>query len=331
MTRSMLPPPPPPPPAASAPPPPVVVDHVSKWFGDLVAVSDVSFTVGSGVTALLGPNGAGKSTVMRMLCGLTAPSKGELRVLGRDPRADLELTRRIGIVPQQEGIFESLTAFEFVRLAGVLHEVPEPDIAAVEALALVELDPHDQRKLPTYSKGMRQRVKVAQALVHSPEVIVLDEPLTGLDPRQRLHMIDLFHRLGAEGRCVIVSSHVLDEVERFGSRVLVIAQGRLAAEGDFRAIRELMDDRPLRVRVRTDQPRALASRLIAGTAAIGVRAGDDGSLLVDTVDAATFRRVIARDARDVGARLYEVKTLDDDLESVFRYLVDPAARAGGMR
>lgn len=309
----------------------MVAQHVSKWFGDLVAVSDVSFSVGPGVTALLGPNGAGKSTMMRMLCGLTAPSQGQIRVLGRDPRADLELTRHIGIVPQQEGIFESLTAFEFVRLAGVLHELPDPDTAAVQALAVVELDPHDTRKLPTYSKGMRQRVKVAQAIVHQPQVIVLDEPLTGLDPRQRLHMIDLFHRLGDEGRCVIVSSHVLDEVERFGSRVLVIAQGRLAAEGDFHAIRGLMDDRPLRVRVRTDRPRALASRLIAGPAAIGVRAGNDGALLVDTVDAATFRTIIAREARDVGARLYEVKTLDDDLESVFRYLVDPAARAGGMR
>jgi ABC-2 type transport system ATP-binding protein len=160
---------------------------------------------------------------------------------------------------------------------------------------------------------------------------VLDEPLTGLDPRQRLHMINLFHRLGDEGRCVIISSHVLDEVERFGSRVLVIAQGRMAAEGDFHAIRNLMDDRPLRIRVRTDQPRALASRLIAGPGAIGVRAGRDGSLLVDTVDVATFRTTIARDARDVRARLFEVTTLDDDLESVFRYLVDPAARAGGRQ
>lgn len=305
------------------------MQNVSKWFGDLVAVSDVSFTIGPGVTALLGPNGAGKSTMMRMLCGLTAPSQGTIRILGQDPRSELGLSRRIGIVPQQDGIFESLTAFEFVKLAGVLHEIDDPAGAATEALGVVELDPHDKRKLPTYSKGMRQRVKVAQALVHQPPVIVLDEPLTGLDPRQRLHMINLFHRLGDEGRCVIVSSHVLDEVERFGSRVLVIAQGRLAAEGDFRAIRSLMDDRPLRIRVRTDQPRLLASRLISGPGAIGVRAGADGSLLVDTVDVAVFRTSIATEARDVGARLYEVVTLDDDLESVFRYLVDPAARAGG--
>ena len=157
--------------------------------------------------------------------------------------ATSQLTRQIGIVPQQEGIFERLTAREFVRLAGVLHEVDDPDGAAVHALDVVELDPSDTRRLPTYSKGMRQRVKVAQAIVHDPQVLVLDEPLTGLDPRQRLHMIELFQRLGRDGKCVLISSHVLDEVERFGSRVLVIAQGRLAAEGDFRAIRGA-DGRP---------------------------------------------------------------------------------------
>jgi ABC-2 type transport system ATP-binding protein len=303
--------------------PPIVVDHVSKWFGDLVAVSDVSFTVAAGVTALLGPNGAGKSTMLRMLCGLTAPSQGTVRVLGHDPRAELQLARQIGIVPQQEGIFERLTAHEFVSLAGVLHGLDDPDRAATRSLEVVELDPDDPRPLPSYSKGMRQRVKVAQAIVHDPQVLMLDEPLTGLDPRQRLHMIDLFHELGRAGKCVVVSSHVLDEVERFGSRVLVIAQGRLAAEGDFRAIRDLMDDRPLSIRVRTDRPRELASLLISGPAAVGVRAVGTEALVVDTDDAAAFRTSIASGARQVGARLYEVTTLDDDLESVFRYLVDP--------
>jgi ABC-2 type transport system ATP-binding protein len=307
---------------------PVVVEQVSKWFGDLVAVSDVSFAVPAGVTALLGPNGAGKSTLIRMLCGLTRPSQGTVRVLGRDPHADVDLAGSIGLVPQQEGVFETLNAFEFVRLAAVLHRVEQPDAAAAAALATVELDPHDTRRLPTYSKGMRQRVKVAQAIVHQPAVIVLDEPLTGLDPRQRLHMIDLFQRLGAEGRCVIVSSHVLDEVERFGSQVLVIAQGRLAAVGDFHAIRALMDDRPLRLRVRTDRPRELAGRLVTGAAVKAVQVGE-ATVVIDTGDVVAFRHAIAREARDLGARLYEVVALDDDLESVFRYLVDPAARAGG--
>ena len=306
----------------------VVVENVSKWFGDLVAVSDISFHVSPGVTALLGPNGAGKSTMMRMLCGLTSPSIGTVRVLDRDPRHDLDVTRRIGIVPQQEGIFEMLNAFEFVRLAAILHDLPDPDAAAVQALHVVELDPHDRRRLPTYSKGMRQRVKLAQAIVHDPAVIVLDEPLTGLDPRQRIHMIDLVHQLGAHGRAVIVSSHVLEEVERFGSRVLVIAQGRLAAVGDFHAIRDLMDDRPLRVRVRTDKPRELASRLMWGDTAVGVRVDADGDVLVDTIEVARFRRGLAPMAQELGARLYEVAPLDDDLESVFRYLVDPASQGG---
>jgi len=301
----------------------IVVDGVSKWFGDVVAVSDVSFTVGPGVSALLGPNGAGKSTMLRMLTGLTPPAQGTVRVLGGDPRVDLSLSRRIGLVPQQESLFDVLRALEFVRLAAVLHGLPDADAAARRALGVVELDPDDTRHLAAYSKGMRQRVKVAQALVHDPEVIVLDEPLTGLDPRQRLHMVGLFRQLGDEGRCVVVSSHVLDEVERFGSRVLVMAQGRLAATGDFRAIRELMDDRPHRVRVRTSNPRAVASGLLDASAAVGVRVDEQtGAVLVDTTDVTAFRRSIAVIARDRSARLFEVVALDDDLDAVFRYLVE---------
>jgi len=300
----------------------IEVDHVSKWFGDVVAVSDVSFRVGPGVTALLGPNGAGKSTVLRMLCGLTPPSKGTVRVLGGDPRRDLELSRRISIVPQQEALFEGLSAYEFVHLAGVLSGVADPDAATRASLALVDLDPDDDRAVGSYSKGMRQRVKVAQALVDHPEVIVLDEPLTGLDPRQRLHLIAIFQRLGEAGRCVVVSSHVLDEVERFGSRVLVMAQGRLAAEGDYHAIRELMDDRPHRVRVRSDDPRRLAAGLLGADGVVGVRLEGPDATVIDTVDASSLRRLVAVVARDGGIRLHEVTPLDDDLESVFRYLVE---------
>ncbi|MCU1484533.1 MAG: transporter ATP-binding protein [Actinomycetia bacterium] len=298
----------------------IVADRVSKWFGDVVAVSDVSFRVGPGVTALLGPNGAGKSTVLRLLCGLTRPSQGTVEVLGEDPHGDPELYRRIGLVPQQEAVFGTLTGRHFVRLAAELQGLPSPDEAAAAALRDVDLDPDDRRPLTTYSKGMRQRVKVAHALVHDPEVVMLDEPLEGLDPRQRLHLIDLFRRLGGEGRCVVVSSHVLDEVERFGSRVLVIAQGRLAAEGDFHDIRALMDDRPHRLRLRTDRPRELAAALIAGGAVVGVELDDD-TLLVETIDVAAFRRAVAPQAKAVGARLHELVPLDDDLESVFRYLV----------
>ena len=317
---------PPPPPGASSskqasPPPMVQAAGVSKWFGDLVAVSDVSFSIGAGVTALLGPNGAGKSTMLRMMCGLAKPSNGSVTVLGQNPRADIAVLGRIGMAPQQESLLDYLSGQEFVELAAQLHHVPNPDEAARQAIQTVELDPYDPRKLSTYSKGMRQRIKLAQAIVHDPLVIALDEPLTGLDPRQRREMIQLFHRLGSEGKCVIVSSHVLDEVERFGSRVLVIAQGRLAAEGDFREIRNLMDDRPLRISIRTDQPRALAIALLDRGAISGCRLEADDSVVVDTADAVAFRRAVAPAARDQDASLLEIRPLDDDLESVFRYLV----------
>jgi ABC-2 type transport system ATP-binding protein len=301
--------------------PRVVAENVSKWFGALVAVSDVSFDIGAGITALLGPNGAGKSTMFRMLCGLARPSKGTVRILGRDPRADTGVTRMIGLVPQQESVFEPLTARQFVALSARLHGLRDPERAAGAALEQVGLDPSDRRRLPAYSKGMRQRVKVAQAIIHDPAVLVLDEPLTGLDPRQRADLVVLFRRLGSEGRCVIVSSHVLDEVERLGSQVLVMSQGRLAAAGDFRELRALMDDRPMRIRVRTDRPRELAGALLERGTAVGVRLDGDEVLELDTRDARALAHALAPVARDRHARLYEVNPLDADLEGVFRYVV----------
>jgi ABC-2 type transport system ATP-binding protein len=299
----------------------VSASGVSKWFGSIVAVSDVSFEIGAGVTALLGPNGSGKSTLLRLLCGLARPSAGSVSVNGRDPRVDLGITREIGLAPQQESVFEPLTAREFVRLSAVLQRLPDPDAAAVAALETVELDPADRRKLPTYSKGMRQRVKLAQAIVHDPSVIVLDEPLSGLDPRQQLHMIELFHQLGAAGRCVIVASHVLEEVARFGSNVLVLAKGKLAASGDYRHIRALMDDRPRRVLVRTTEPQRLGAELVRTGAAVGVRIDGADRLVLDTEDARSLGRALAPVARAQGATVLEVRAVDEDLEDVFRYLV----------
>ena len=309
-----------------APPPtPVVgtvtVERASKWMGPVVALSDVTFSVGPGVTALLGANGAGKSTLLRILCGLTSPSQGTVRVLGQDPRTSLALRRRIGLVAQQENLFEALTGVDLVRLSAGLHDVPGADAAAVDAVRLVDLDPDDRRPVRTYSKGMRQRIKVAVTLVHQPDVVFLDEPLEGLDPRQRLRMIELFARLGAEGRTVLVSSHVLDEVERFGSNVLVLANGRLVAEGDFRGIRNLMDDRPHRLRVRTDSPARLGAGLLSGGAVVGVWVESPQSLLVDTTTVGAFRRAVVSVAAQSHSRLLEVTALDDDLDSVFRYLV----------
>ena len=300
--------------------PTIEVRDVGRWFGSVVALSGVSFDLRPGVTALLGPNGAGKSTLFRILCGLANPSQGSVRILGQDPRANPSLARRIGIAPQQEGLFERQTIREFVEVAARLNRLPDPVGAARAAIVNVELDPDDTRPLGAYSKGMRQRVKLAQALVHDPEILVLDEPLEGLDPRQRLRAIELFASLGAEGRTVVVSSHVLDEVERFGSRVLVIAQGRLVAEGNFHDIRDLMDDRPRLLRVGTDRPALVAAGLLAAGAVQGARV-TDRSVDVETNDAASFRRSVARVAKDADARLTEVVALDDDLESVFAYLV----------
>jgi ABC-2 type transport system ATP-binding protein len=224
-------------------------------------------------------------------------------------------------MPQQEGVFEPLTAREFVTLSARLHGLADPSGAAVAALEMVELDPSDSRRLPSYSKGMRQRVKVAQAIVHDPAVLVLDEPLTGLDPRQRMDMVALFRRLGGEGRWVIGASHGLGEVERLGSQVLLMSQGRLAAAGDFHELRALMDDRPMRIRVRTDRPRELGGALLEAGTAVGVRLEEDEVLELDTRDARALAHVLAPVARERGARLFEVHPLDADLEGVFRYVV----------
>lgn len=311
--------------AAPLPPPPrppvLTVDHVSKWFGDVVAVSEVSFQVWPGVTALLGPNGAGKSTMLRMIAGLAPPSQGSVSVFGADPRTDRTARGRIGIVPQQETLFQEQRAIDFVALSGVLNHVEDPEGRARHNLEQVELDPDDTRPISTYSKGMRQRVKFAQALIHEPSLLLLDEPLTGLDPRQRLHMTKLIRELGESGVCVIVSSHVLEEVERLGSDVMVIAQGRLAARGDFHGIRDLMDDRPHRIRVHASNPRLLASALVATTGISGLTVIAEEALIVDTDDARRFRRSIASIARDIGVTITELQPLDDDLESVFKYLV----------
>ncbi len=299
---------------------PVVFNEVSKWFGPVVAVSDVSFTIGNGITALLGPNGAGKSTVMRLLCGLTKPSSGTVLIYGANPREDRSVFGRIGLVPQQETVLEPITCLRFVTITAQLSGVANPEAAARDAVSLVELDPDDARPLAEYSKGMRQRVKLAAAIVHHPSLLILDEPLNGLDPRQRLRMIEIFHELGTGDRCVIVTSHVLEEVERFGSRIILIAEGRLAAEGEYSEIRSLMEDRPLRVRVGTNEPRQLASALVGSESVRSLTVvGND--LLAEVVDIATFRRLLPRLGVDIGASIHEITPLDEDLESVFRYLV----------
>jgi ABC-2 type transport system ATP-binding protein len=304
----------------------IVVRNLSKWYGDVVAVSDVTFGVEPGVTALLGPNGAGKSTTLEMLTGLLAPSTGTIRVLGKPARGDVTLYRQVGLVPEQETIYPFLTGYEFVRLNAVLQKLPDPDAATRRALEIVELVADAERPIKGYSKGMRQRIKVAAALAHDPQVILMDEPLNGTDPVQRAHLITLIRRLGAEGRTVLVSSHVLYEVERFADRILVIARGKLAAAGDFHAIRDKMDEHARAVQVRCSDPRRLAAALVQAPITISVRLEPPRDelapgLVIETSDVRAFYGIVAKVAQHQQVRLYEVAALDDSLASVFAYVV----------
>ena len=297
----------------------VEVADASVWFGQKVALSELSCSFGPGVTGLLGPNGAGKSTLMRAITGLIGVNAGRVLVDGRDPRTDRDVQGRIALVPEDESVPDQLTARELVRYVADLHRVQ--DAGAVDrALDLVEMQPAADRRLKGFSKGMRQRSKVAAALVTDPPVLVLDEPLNGADPVQRANLTALFRRLGAEGRTVIVSSHVLSEVERLADRVLVLIHGRLAAAGNHRAIRDAMDDRPRHVLIRADDPRRLAAALLGLDTVAGASLTDAG-LVVTTDRARDLALAVAPMARDLGVRLREVRPLDDSLESLFRELV----------
>ena len=297
----------------------VVVHDASVWFGQKVALSELSCSFGPGVTGLLGPNGAGKSTLMRAITGLIGVNAGQVRVDGRDPRTDRDVQGRIALVPEDEAVPAQLTARELVQYVADLHGVRDPQ-AAEAALDLVDMLPAADRRLKGFSKGMRQRAKVAAALVTDPPVLVLDEPLNGADPVQRANLTELFRRLGAEGRTVIVSSHVLSEVERLADRVLVLIHGRLAAAGNHRAIRDAMDDRPRHVLIRSDEPRRLGAALLDLGTVAGVSVTDAG-LVVTTDRARDLAVAVAPVARQLGVRLREVRPLDDSLESLFRELV----------
>lgn len=294
---------------------------VSKWFGQKVALSDVSVEFHPGVTGLLGPNGAGKTTLLRVLSGLQVPSQGSVEVLGIDPRRDRTIYARVALVPEDEAVYPDLTAREFIELRGRLASVPQPHTAAERALQTVELTDAADRPLGGYSKGMRQRAKVAAALVSDPQVLILDEPLNGADPVQRAQLIDLFVRLGAEGRTVIVSSHVLVEVERMTHRVVAMVDGRLAAIGQIDDLRAAMTDKPRQVRIRADQPRLFGAALLAIDGVTGVHLAD-GVVDVTTTEPAALARLLPVIARDGGIRVSEVAPADESMEQVFRYLVE---------
>ena len=299
----------------------VEVAEVSVWFGPKVALSELSCSFGPGVTGLLGPNGAGKTTLMRAMTGLVGVNQGSVRIEGHDPRRNRAVHGRMALVPEDEAVPAGLTARQFVRYVADLNGVVDrgaPDNALREVSMLDAAD----RRVDEFSKGMRQRTKVASALVKDPQVLVLDEPLNGADPVQRVHLIALFKRLGAQGRTVIVSSHVLNEVERMAERVIVLMHGRLAAAGGHHAIRDAMDDRPRHVLVRSDDGRRLAASLVGLQSVAGVTfdAIRDG-LVIQTVQARELATALPRLARDTSIRLIEVRALDDSLESLFRELV----------
>ena len=297
------------------------IDHVSRWYRNVVAVNDVSMTIGPGVTGLLGPNGAGKSTLIALMSGFLAPSTGTVTLDGEPLWRNEQVYRKVGLVPEREALFDYLTGRQFVVAMAELHGLADAGAAAQRALAVIEMTDAQDRSISTYSKGMKQRVKMASALVHDPEVLLLDEPFNGMDPRQRIHLMDLLRSMGAEGRTVLFSSHILEEVEQVARQIEVVVSGRHAASGDFGAIRRLMTDRPNRFVLRTEDDRLLASVLLADASVRGVRLRTEGGIEVEASDFGRFSQVLPRLAREHGVRLHEVTPTDESLESVFAYLV----------
>ncbi len=319
----------------------IVLEQASRWFGNVVAVNDVSMRVGPGVTGLLGPNGAGKSTLIHLMGGFLAPSAGTVMLDGEPVWRNPAVYRSIGLVPEREAMYDVVTGWRFLLANARLHGLPDPEGAARAAMETVQMTEHQDRELGTYSKGMKQRIKIATALVHDPAVLLLDEPFNGMDPRQRLHLMELLQAMGEDGRTVLFSSHILEEVEQIAGNIEVVVAGRHAASGGFRDIRRLMTERPHQYWIRSDDDRALAAAIMAEASASGVQLvaakggpngmtpalasvgtrDTDGALHVQATDVASFVRVLPRLASRHGIRLYEVSPADASLESVFSYLV----------
>jgi ABC-2 type transport system ATP-binding protein len=298
----------------------IQLENVSRWYGNVVAVNDVTMDIGPGVTGLLGPNGAGKSTILHMIAGFLAPSRGTLTVQDRPTWRNPDIYRNLGLVPERDSVYAFLTGEEFVRSTAKLHGLANPDTATRQAIEMTDMAAAADRKIATYSKGMRQRIKVAAALVHDPEILLLDEPFNGMDPRQRIHMMELLAKRGSEGRTILFSSHILEEVERLSGTIQVMVAGRLAASGDFRAIRRLMTSRPHVFNVRSSDDRRLASLLVGRPYTTAVELTGKG-LQVRTSDFGAFCAQIAVVTRDHQIALRELLPTDESLESVFGYLI----------
>lgn len=311
--------------AGSAGVTPVVACHnVSKWYGNVIGVNKLTISIGPGVTGLLGPNGAGKSTFLQLVTGQLLPSQGTVRVLGQPVWNNPSLNRRIGLCPEQDAFYEWMTGWDFVntcaRLSGLSNAAAKS--AAERAIEAVGLTKAQGRAIGGYSRGMRQRIKLAQALVHEPEVLFLDEPLTGTDPLARRDLMDIIQRLGNEGKSVLVSSHVLHEVQSLTQNIVLLSRGRLVAEGNVRQIRELIDTHPHHIVLHAAEARRLASRLLTWDDVEGVRVLDGGrSVMVETRVPDAFYSRLPGLYLDEGLTIDAVYSDDDNLEAVFKYLV----------
>ena len=301
----------------------IATEHLSKWYGQVSGLNDVTVSVPPGITGLLGPNGAGKSTFMKLITGQLKPSKGTIRVLGEPIWGNPALYRRIGFCPEQDAFYERMSGVDWVtalvRLGGA--DLPSAISAAQRALEAVDLVDAADKKIGAYSKGMRQRVKLAQAIAHDPELLILDEPLGGMDPLMRRRTIRQIRDWGRAGKSVLVSSHILHEVEAMTSNILLINNGRIVAEGNVHQIRELIDEHPHTVFIRAESPRELARLLLAEDGVISLRF-EPGAVVVETARPdAFYARLTDMAASGEAGAIDEVTSPDDNLQAVFRYLV----------
>jgi ABC-2 type transport system ATP-binding protein len=297
--------------------------HLSKWYGQVSGLNDVTVAIPAGITGLLGPNGAGKSTFMKLMTGQLKPSQGEIRVFGEPIWGNPKLYFRIGFCPEQDAFYERMTGFEWVRALVRLNGLSEADAdaAARRALEQVELMDAADKKIGAYSKGMRQRVKLAQALVHDPELLILDEPLTGMDPLARRRTTRMIKDWARAGKHIIVSSHILHEIEAMTSNILLINNGRILAEGNVHQIRDLIDTHPHSVHIKAADTRALARQFLAHDDVLSLTF-EPGAVVVQTARPdAFYQRLTALAASGEAGVIDEVTSPDDNLQAVFRYLV----------
>ena len=301
----------------------VTAEHLSKWYGQVSGLNDVSVSVPAGITGLLGPNGAGKSTFMKLITGQLRPSKGQVKVLGEPIWDNPALYQRIGFCPEQDAFYDRMTGREWVAALAGLHGFDDKTAAdaAARAIAAVELTEAADRKIGSYSKGMRQRIKLAQAIAHEPELLILDEPLSGMDPLMRRRTVRQIKEWARNGTSVLVSSHILHEVESMTSNIVLVNNGRIVAEGDVHQIRELIDEHPHTVSIRTAQPHAVARELLADEGVVSVRF-EPGGLVIETARPdAFYARVTDLAASRQYGPIDEITSPDDNLQAVFRYLV----------